>query len=347
MLLKICAVFFFFASTSFAQFKWGKKLFVDTYYAYDFNQAKEREYTTQPIKHNNPSINLAHIGLTAETNHLRSVLTLQYGTSVDRNYVIAPSNDPGTKILQEAYVGIKVGEDMWLDGGIYLGHIGYESWISSENWNYSRSLMLDYVPYYSAGLRLTSKHRKGEWDLHLMQGWQNISENNHGKAFGGQYTYDFSGGTFMYNNFIGHEPFLGQRTSGLRTYQNFVWTPKEQHGFRFCADIGTQNKPGAHQAYLWWNVGTQYRTRYSEKFSQSYRVEYFVDKKGVISPTSTKNGFHVWGASTNLDYQFNVHFLARFEVRQLKSIDAIYPTKKSGPLKRTDPFVVASLAYTY
>jgi hypothetical protein len=58
--------------------------FIDTYYAYDLRPPRheERKYTTQPERHNQPNINLAHAGLNLNEKKYRGRLALQGGNSV-------------------------------------------------------------------------------------------------------------------------------------------------------------------------------------------------------------------------------------------------------------------------
>lgn len=318
--------------------------FVDSYYAWDFNAppAHERSYTTQQQKHDAFGLNLAMIGAKLEQGRKRGALTIQYGDSVDSNYAAEPKQGEGIKHLQEAYAGIKLNEDVWMDAGIYLGHIGNESWISRDNWSYSRSMQLDYVPYYATGVRFVGK----QWQLHLMNGWQNIRENNNGKAIGTQYVWSFGDKALTYNTQVGHEPFLGRGTSGLRTYQNLhLDVPGAKISWKGAWDVGTQNVPGKEKAYVWAATTSQWRWQLSEKWSQAFRLEYFHDQKGAISPTGTSGGFRVFGTSTNFDWYFDEGVLVRFEVKRLQGSDAIYPGRDRS--HRTSTIAAASLGLSF
>ena len=57
--------------------------------------------------------------------------------------------------IQEAYVGYRVTDKLWIDEGIYFSHIGFESWISRDNWTYTRSLDAEFTPYYQSGVKAT------------------------------------------------------------------------------------------------------------------------------------------------------------------------------------------------
>ena len=64
---------------------------------------------------------------------------MQAGTSVQANYASEPtlgtvSGPDLARNIQEAYVGYRVTDKLWIDEGIYFSHIGFESWISRDNW---------------------------------------------------------------------------------------------------------------------------------------------------------------------------------------------------------------------
>jgi len=330
--------------------------FLDTYYAYDFNRPQdlERSFTTQPARHNEANINLAYVGANYDNDKIRSNLILQYGTAVTKNTVDEPnvgatSGPDKNKLFQEAYIGKRLNENMWLDAGIYLGHIGMESWISKNNFTYTRSLMLDYVPYYSTGLRLTTKHsEKTQTQLHLMNGWQNVSENNQDKALGFQITHQLNDKiTFAYNNFAGNEKRSSLDQSRLRTYNDFIFyfTFSEKWKFNYSVDIGTQGKSQGNGSDLWWATAGVLRYQFLPDQAIAFRAEYYNDRHQACVQTKSQYGFVVSGFSTNYDYEFEKNFLWRTEYRIFNSEDPIYP-KKVGTSK-TNSLLVSSFSFSF
>lgn len=198
-------------------------VFVDGYYNMNMNRpsATAQNYTTQAIQNNTFAINLAHIEGKLDAERFRARLALQTGTSVNANYSNEKnqpySNQNSVRNIQEAYVGIKLGKRTWLDGGIYMGNIGFEAWVSSYNWVYTRAIVLDNVPYYSTGIRLSHDVTdKLSVQLHIMNGWQNITDNNKDKALGMQVAYKITEKMkFTYNNFIGNEETSPSKTDAI------------------------------------------------------------------------------------------------------------------------------------
>jgi Putative beta-barrel porin-2, OmpL-like. bbp2 len=333
--------------------------FVDTYYANDFNNPKdhEREFTTQPVRHNEFNVNLAYIEAVLKQEKTRGRLALQFGNSVIKNTVGEPrlgatSGPEDAKFIQEAYVGKKIGERTWIDGGIFLGNIGAESWISKDNWTYSRALNLDYVPYYSAGVRIEHLIDESQsMQLQILNGWQNMSENNNAKAIGMQYKKLLSESlTFTYNNFFGDEKVVpnlqnAKFNSRFRGYHNFVlqWLASDRWNFLGSMDFGHQSQQ-ANKGIDAWGAGTlTVRRILNSKESIAFRVEYYNDRHQANIVTITNNGFQVVGASLNYDQRLDENAIWRTELRGFSSKDEIYP-QGSKYRNRLNGFIATSLS---
>lgn len=318
--------------------------FLDTYYAFDFNQPKnhERAFTTQPVKHNEFNINLAYFDATLKKETTRARVALQWGTSVEKNTRHEP--DESLTIFQEAYVGKRVGEKSWIDGGIFFGNIGAESWISKDNWTYSRALNLDYVPYYSAGVRLEHHLNEEEtFQFQVLNGWQIYSENNQSKALAMQYKK----GAFTYNNFFGDEEVVSPKPR-FRGYHNFIfqWLPNDAWGFLGAIDFGHQSQQTNDGVDGWFATSLTIRRKLNEKESLAFRMEYYADPHQANVLTNTPNGFQVTSASMNYDQKLDENSLWRTELRGYKSKDEIYP-EGSHSKNDLDGFIVTSLSFWF
>ncbi len=295
--------------------------FLDTYYAYDFSHPvnNERTFTTQPQRHNEPSINLVHLGLNLKQNEWRGRLALQAGNSVEANTLYEPNPDLGH--IQESYLGHKFG-DVWVDAGVYLGNIGMESWISKNNFTYTRSLQLDYVPYYSAGIRASYElDSSTHLEFHLMNGWQNISETNSAKAVGTQYKAK----NFTYNTFFGDEKVLPGQKDRFRTYHNFIFESKLNDNWKnqTSFDVGTQAQQKNDGVDSWLAFATTFQQKLTEKNFMGYRVEYYSDPHQSNILTDSDYGFQVASASVNFDHHFGQNLLWRNEFRSYHSKDHV------------------------
>lgn len=326
--------------------KFSLGAFIDTYYSCDFNNPFDmnRVYTTQPLRHNEFNINLATIDLKFNDEDIRSRLALHTGTYVDSNYAAEPQL---LKNIFEASAGFKVRDNIWIDAGIFPAHIGFESAISKDNWSYSRSLIAEYSPYYEAGVKLSAAFNDNfSGQFLLLNGWQNIKETNNSKAVGIQLQFKpLENLTLTYNNFFGNE--MPDNAPELRFFNNFIvqYSPFENLDTALAFDIGVQNRKNAD---VW--HGTSLQAKYKlipDLLSFTVRGEYYNDKNQVIVSTKTANGFQVYGASANIDYNIFQNLVWRTEGRILNSFDPIYTTSDKNKFTTLDSFLVTSLAFSF
>ncbi len=227
--------------------------FVDGYYAYDAGRPATRDrsfaggalFGTQPSRHNEFNVNLAFVEAALTSDRYRGRLALQFGTSVQANYIGEPrqglvAGPDVQQYLQEAVAGYQIADGLWVDGGIFFSNMGMEGWISRDNPTYTRSLVADYSPYYSTGVKLTyAASPKLTARLDVVNGWQNISENNQGKGAGLRLDYAATpSATFSYYNLFSEE--AGTR---LRTF-NGVGFKVTEGALTLLGegDVGTQRR---------------------------------------------------------------------------------------------------------
>jgi len=327
--------------------------FVDTYYLSDFNRpvTPDRPYATSAVRDSEFNLNLAFIEAKFEKEKVHGRLALQAGTSVQANYAAEPiqgtnSGSSLSRNIQEAYVGYQAADNLWVDAGIYASHIGFESFISRDNWTYTRSLGAEFTPYYQSGVRTTYQPSK-EWTLHLhvMNGWGTISETNKDKSLGAQIGYSPSETwTFTYNNYYGND--IGEKVFH-QLITKFVASSFWQ--FSLSLDYGQLR---SLQTASWnpWQVQTLLaKYQCSAKTSLNGRMEHMTDKNYAIATapsyiTPTNNGFDVWGESLGVDVQLDPSLLWRTEVRAFSAKDPAFQT--SNGVSNTDTLGVMSLALT-
>jgi hypothetical protein len=334
--------------------------FVDGYYAWDFGEPSTFDrsfaggtlFTTQPGRHNEFNINLAFIEAKLDGPRIRGRLALQAGTSVQSNYSGEPTNGSlsGPSLarhLQEAFAGVKLGEALWLDGGIFFSHMGMEGWISRDNPTYTRSLVAEYSPYYSTGVRAVWQATpRLTAHLHVVNGWQNISENNSGKGAGIRLDFNPSASTSLsYYNFFSDE--AGNR---LRTFNGV--------GAKLVAgrttllgqfDLGTRGESTAdNEAASWYGLTAIARVQATSTVVFTGRVERFDDEDQVIIATGvTDSPFRANGGSIGLDIAPQSRLLWRTELRGFGNKTAIFPDGKDGAPQKGNAFAVSSLALTF
>ena len=330
--------------------------FVDGYYAWDFGRPLnfDRPFTTQAVRHNEFNVNLGYVEAKVSGPRVRGRLALQAGTSVQSNYAGEPTNGSVSgpslaRSIQEAVAGYAITPTLWIDGGIFFSHIGMESFISRDNLTYTRSLSSDFTPFYQSGVKLTWQATPRLSALvTVINGWQNISENNQDKAVGARLDYARSSSTtFSYYNFIGNEA----ASSRLRVFNGVGFKSGLTPTFTLQGnvDYGTQQQllSGSDS---WWSAGLIGKLQVTPAAVVSGRVERYQDPDQVIVVTATPGGFEATTASLGLDVAplRNTRVLWRSELRGTWAGDPIFP-KRTAPtgVSESDALLVTSLALTF
>jgi hypothetical protein len=331
--------------------------FVDGYYAFDFNRPPnfDRAFTTQPARHNEFNINLAYVDAKLDAPRMRGRFALQTGTSVQANYAGEPRNGKVSgpdlaQLIQEAVVGVKIADKLWIDGGIFLSHIGMEDFISRDNPMYTRSLVADYSPYYESGAKLTWQATPTVAALFtVVNGWQNISETNSAKSVGMRVDYTPSSSTTVsYYNYLGDEAQDTAVHSQLRFYNGVGVKSSVTSQFLLFAefDYGTQGRANGSGSASWYGGMLTGRYQTSTTAAIVARVERYQDDDQVIIQTGVADGFRANGVSIGLDVTPQPRVLWRTELRGFQGEKAIFPQHTGGSSK-SDAFVVTSLGLTF
>ncbi len=330
--------------------------YVDGYFAYDFGKPRniDRALTTQAVRHDEFNINLAYIDATLTGTRVRGRVAAQFGTSVQANYAAEPhignfSGPDVSRDIQEATAGYKVASAVWVDAGVFFSPFGSENWISRDNWTYTRSLIADNSPYYEAGVKATwTIDPKWSAQLHVINGWQNISETNSSKAAGARVDYTpRTGLAFAYDVFVGNEQ-PDSMPSRLRTFNELIVTVgvTSKLQLRGTLDVGTQEHYDGDGTGTWNGYALVARYQLSQRVAVAGRVEGYSDPEQLIINTGEPYGVQATGVSLGLDVAPMPKLLWRSEVKWLGALDPLFPDHSSDALSKHDVAVVTSLALT-
>lgn len=332
--------------------------FVDTYYAWDFNRPHtfDRAFTTQPARHGEFNINLAYVESNVAGPRYRGHVALQWGTSVQANYLAEPhigtiSGPSVSQFIQEAIAGYQLGPTLWVDAGVFLAHVGLESWISRDNLTYTRSMVADFSPYYESGAKLTwTPSPKATLTTVIVNGWQNISAENSTPGTGLRFDYSPNPKlTVTYDNYFGNSA-PDSVSARLRFYHDVIaqYSPTDRWKLAAAYAIGTQSHSTSRDGTAsWW--GTTLIGKYYPRqiIGVVARVESYADPSQVIVVTGVPNAFRTASASLGVDINFRKPILWRTEVRGYRSRDGVWPQHFINEFGRGDGFVVTSMALTF
>jgi Putative beta-barrel porin-2, OmpL-like. bbp2 len=285
---------------------------------------------------------------------VRGRLALQAGTSVQSNYAGEPaigtvSGPSLSRFIQEAVAGYQITPSLWVDGGIFLSHIGMESWASRDNLTYTRSMSFDFTPCYQSGVKLTWQATpKLSALVTVVNGWQNISENNQDKSVGARLDYARSSSTtFSYYNLVGNEV----SSSRLRVFNGVGFKSGLTSAFTLLGnfDYGRQQQAVTGSS-SWWSTALIGKLQVTPVVGVSGRVERYQDPDQVIVVTGSPNGFKATMTSLGLDVSplGNTRVLWRSELRGTWAGDPIFPNRSASTgTAKSDTLLVTSLALTF
>lgn len=172
--------------------------FLDGYYSYNFNNPKNRfnSYHNFDFQSNAFSIGLIELNVVKPVDDKNKVginIGMAFGPTADWvacGSLTCASNAPESpyKNFRQAYASLLILPNLELDFGKFVTQFGAEVIESKDNWNYTRSLLFSWaIPYYHSGARLTYTPNDKFYVMgDVVNGWNNVSENNNGKSYGFQ-----------------------------------------------------------------------------------------------------------------------------------------------------------------
>jgi len=199
----------------------------DAYYAYhDTSPGKSGSATSMTTgnTHGDFAVNLAAVGGRLEHAKLTGTVVLHAGTSVDALYAGARGNLEVWKHVQLANAGWKTG-DFHLEAGVLPSLVGRESFVSTDNWTYTRAMIADATPYYMAGARVSYRATPTlTLNATVFNGWETYGDKNTGKS--GQLRFAWTPSdklSIESSTLVGQEqvPVEGQ-TKPLRVFEDLV-----------------------------------------------------------------------------------------------------------------------------
>jgi hypothetical protein len=324
--------------------------YAEVYYQYDFNKPANGNrpgFNYSHNRHNEFNLNLGFIKAAYATEKVRANLAIATGTYINANYTA----EPGVlKNIFEANTGIKLNKkkNLWLDIGILPSHIGFESAVSKDCWNLTRSVLAESTPYFEGGAKITYTTNDGKWLFSGMalNGWQRITRlgGNSLMSWGTQIQFKPSDKVILnYSTFIGTDKPDSARLS--RLFHNFfgIFTINDKVELTLGFDIGTEEKtPDANSTNTWYAPVAILKYTINNKWAIAGRAEHYNDKNGVIISTGTANGFQTTGYSLNIDFAPVKNVLVRLEGRTLNSKDNVFI--KGSNLVKGNSFFTTSMA---
>lgn len=305
--------------------------YADLYYQYDNNNPSTGE---RPLcffnfrKNDRVSTNLFLLKASFAKKKWKANLALMAGDYATYNLAGEPEL---LRFINEANIKYSFSEKFSAEAGILPSHIGMESAIAKDNWHLSRSLLAENSPYYETGIKLNySFSKKLSASVMVLNGWQNIKDNNSSKAIGTQVQFMPSGKWLINSStFIGNEK--PGNAAQLRLFHNFYATYifNKKCKAAVLVDAGSQRKASKDGWDNWMGAATFFQYAFTAQLSAAVRMEWYKDRAGVIVSAYQPQAFNVSGYSINIDYLIHKNISLRTEAKLLAAGEKIFVANNS------------------
>ena len=319
---------------------------VDGYYNLNLNHPadKTNQLRNFDVRANQFSLNMAKLTLEHAADPVGFRVDFGFGRAFD--IVHSGEKDLGVmRNVEQAYVSLKPpkGKGLQVDFGKFVTAAGAEVIETNSNWNYSRSLLFALaIPYYHMGLRTSmpiGKHFTG--GFHVVNGWNNVEDNNSGKTFGFMGAFNSSKVTWTNNYMVGPEK-SGTNDGYRHLYDTtMLFTPNSKLSAYVNFDYGV-DKNVSKGEQRWVGIAVASKLQANNWFALTPRLEWFNDADGFSTGTVQKlKEFTLTG-----EFKMKEGFFTRLEYRKdWSNVDFFNRGNQTANHGNQDTVLVGMVAY--
>ena len=310
-------------------------------YTYNFNEPDSRtNFRIYDQRHNNLTFDLLQLQISKSSDDgIGFATVLDFGetaTGVESDWdgdgELSSSEETDKFAIQEAYLtyNIPLFNGIQMKAGKFVTLIGAEVIESPYNYNISRSFMFGLaIPFTHTGV-LFSKQLTDQFGLTagVVNGYDNVIDNNNGKSFLGQLAFDpFDGLSWTFNGIVGPEQTdTGGSNRGLFDTV-LTYSPMDHLEFNLNYDYAREGDAALDGSDAEWqgfagivSVGGAMFDPGWEPFSFALRGEWFSDKDGARTGVAQD----LWEVTATAKWQLTEHVQVRFEYRHDESTDKVF-----------------------
>jgi hypothetical protein len=325
--------------------------FVDGYYGLNFNHPHSRNssFRVFDVPANQFSLNYAKIQLdkpAEASNRVGYRISFGYGNAINATNVFEPGGLGFAQYMQEAYGTYlaPVGKNgLQVDFGKFVTPHGGEVIETKDNWNYSRGLLFGYaIPFYHFGARAKYNWGKAALTGFVVNGWNNVVDNNTGKTYGVTLNLNPSPKLAIAQNYMAGPEMAGTNQNWRQLSDTLVTiNATDKLSLLFNYDYGTGDNVGLTEPAWWTGVAGYVRYAVDSKHAIALRYEWFKDAMGFA--TGTPQNLKEFTAT--FEKRIAGNLLTRLEYRYDYSNEATF-VKGSSPVQNQST-VAAGLIYIF
>jgi hypothetical protein len=264
----------------------------------------------------------------ADTNRTGYHVALGFGQALN----VVNGTDPGglgfSQYLKEGYFSYlaPVGKGLQVDFGKFVTPAGAEVIETKDNWNYSRGLLFNFaIPFFHYGLRAKyTFNDKYSLTGYLVNGWNNIVDNNTGKTGGFSFAWNPNKKWGITENYlVGPEGANTNRNVRQLTDTVITYSPTAKLSWIANYDYGRGDRitPGTAPVF-WSGIAGYVKYAPSSQYAFAIRYEYYDDHNGFTTgiPATATTPFiptpqHLNGVTGTIERTIANHIISRFEYR--------------------------------
>jgi hypothetical protein len=317
--------------------------FADVYYGYNFNDpfTKTTGFRVFDADHNAFSLALAEVAFEkkpVEGSAAGFRVDLNYGPAADISNAFEPGDTSILKNLQQGYVSFLASPKVQLDFGKFVTFVGAELVESKDDWNYTRSIQFGYaIPIYHAGLRATlTANDKLTLAGYLVNGWNNVKENNDDKTFGAQLICKPSSKvTIVGGGLVGKEG----ESDDTRFLVDAILTLTPSSKASVMANVDY-----AKEGDVSWMATSLYaRLQATDKVAFSPRFEYLDDEDGFMTTISQK----LTTFTLTSEFKLGGGVITKLDLRLDHSDVPVFPGDSDGVFEKSQTSATLGLVYAF
>lgn len=211
-------------------------------------------------------------------------------TSVTATNPTNPAANEPTRNITQAILSYQATERLSFSFGKFYTNIGFEGTRAKDNYQYSRSYLFNYGPFWHQGASATYAIVPGKLNgtLFVLNGWDGRSsqQNNSEVTLAANLNYVASPSLTVNYNYIG-----GDETAGFGRRElhevNALYQFSENYALAMDAQTASQQSVNS-QTMRWSGIAVYFKGKLNSFYTISPRVEYFDDADGfaVVSGMS-------------------------------------------------------------
>ena len=300
--------------------------YLDAYYAHYSDRlplgAYQKFPTSAPVS-DAFGLNMAMLSVQYQNENVNGVLTCHAGDIATSAW----SNK--YNFIQEAHVGLRLIKKLWLEGGYFRTHLGFESIQPRENIGTSVALTTYYEPYYLSGAKLTYYlNNKLSVQVNAFNGFNTFVAINKKKTYGFTTVYEANKNFIVsFNSLLSNEQPDSFLFSKRRLYNDLYFAYKSKRvNVGFEANFGLQEnsdlEDSTKTAYMFsMTLAGKYKIK-NDKYSVYARLELFDDRNEILTgPVNNANhqlvGINAFGGNAGIEFKPLSNSYLRFEARYI------------------------------